>query len=288
MAEACRALTYISARDDNSVQAVCQMRVVPQLVELLKSTSTKILSPAIRTIANITKGNNTSQIQLILSCNVLPCLLELLDHGDEDIRKDVCRVIANITSVGEQIEAVIDAGIFPKLIERMQVLEDNIDKEEAVYPMYNTILNGNPSQVWYLRNVGVIPVLCRLLLSGNLHTALALDRLERMLRVIVSPTFNVETIMKSICDRYGMTASQDLGVLVYKQALDGLAIIVKGICDCGGIDTVQSLRKSCNSKISSCANLILVLAFGPHLLSEDPERVLSSLQYYHEILDIGK
>ena len=75
-----------------------------------------------------------------MSYNVLPCLFELLDHGDEDIRKDVCRVIANITSAGNQIQAMIDAGIFPKLIERMKVLEGDIDKEEAVYAMYNTLL----------------------------------------------------------------------------------------------------------------------------------------------------
>lgn len=69
---------------------------MPQLVELLKCSFSKILSAAIRTIANITKGKNTSQIQLILSYNLLSFLLELLDHRDENIRQAVCNVIANL------------------------------------------------------------------------------------------------------------------------------------------------------------------------------------------------
>lgn len=224
-----------------------------------------------------------------MSYNVLEsCLLELFDHGDEDIRKDVCRVIANITSAGDQIQTMIDAGIFPKLIELI-TSEGNIDKEEAVCAVYNTILSGNPLQVWYLIHIRVIPVLCRLLLSSTLQTALALDRLERILRVIVAQTFErLETVVKRLCDCYDITTSQDLRILVYKQALNGLAITVKEICDCGGMETVQSLRHSCDSNVSSCANHIMDLVFGTHLISDDPERALPSIQYYHKILCIGK
>ncbi len=267
MAEVCRALTYISEMGDNGIQVLFQMRVVSQLVELLKSTSKNILFPAVRTIANITKGRNTSQIQLIMSYDVLTCLLELLDHGDGDIRKNVCHVISNIASAGDQIQAVIDAKIFPKLIELIAVSEGDIGKEEALCAVYNTIVYGNLSQVWYLIDVGIIPALfsvCvipaffRLLEIDIRDTAVvALEGLEKILRLNQS-------------------------------TLDKLQVIITRICDCGGIDALERVR-FCSCKLTNCASRIMDLIFDTHLLSlNDPKRAFAVVQYYRKMLGIGK
>ncbi len=257
--EVCDALSKVSAGNNDGIQTIVESGVVPQLVELLRSTSTKILSPTIRTIANITEGNNNaSQIQLIMRYDILPCLLELLDHGDEDIRRDVCSVISNLTRAGDHIQAVIDAGIFPKLIELIKSTEADIQRE-AVGAVYNTILYGNSSQVTYLIEVGVIPALCSLLQVNNIDLVqVALGALEKMLQVDVYQTF------------------------------DQLEAIVKAICNCDGMKTLPGLQKHEDNKISSCVTNIMESAFGTHLISDDAGRAFPAMQYYRKILGIGK
>ncbi len=251
VSEVCLALAYISEIGDNGIRVLLQIGVLPQLVHLLKSSSKNILVQAIRTIANITKGRNTSQIQLIMSYNVLPCLLELLGHGNGDIRKDVCRVISNIATAGDQIQAVIDAKIFPKLIELIAVSEGDIGKEEAVCAVYNAIVCGNLSQVWYLIDVGVIPALLSLLKIDNFCAAVvALEGLEKILRLNQS-------------------------------TLDEVQIIIKRICDCGGIEVLERVRFS-TIKLTRCAGRILNFIF------DNPKRALVVVQYFRKMFGTGK
>ena len=74
-------------------------------------------------------------MQVIINCGALPCLLQLLSAPKESIRKEVwtlpvypaviivtypqaCWTISNITAGNrQQIQAVIDANIFPVLID---------------------------------------------------------------------------------------------------------------------------------------------------------------------------
>lgn len=258
---ACSAFQNISARGETGIQAILEVGVVPKLIELLNHTSTKILAPAIRTVFNIINiKDSTSQTQLILSYNVLPCLLTLLNHQDKNIRMDLCQVISNIIA-NDQIQAVIDAGIFPKLFELLKA--PNVDiQEEAAYTICDTILHGNPSQVWYLIDEGVIPPLCNLLLPVNNIdlVEIVLEGLEKML----NKDYNV----------------------------DQLEIIVKEICNhCNGMKKLQKFLQEPqnNSNISNSVKNIIELAFGTHLISGDSiENPLASIRYYRNILSIGK
>ena len=57
---------------------------------------------------------------MILNCSVLPCLLSLLSGTSmkESVRKEACWTISNITAGNrQQIQAVIDANVFPVLID---------------------------------------------------------------------------------------------------------------------------------------------------------------------------
>lgn len=125
--------------------------------------------------------------------------------------------------------------------------------------MHNTTSYGTPFQVWYLIDVGVIPALCSLLQVNNVDLVqVALEALERMLYVNVYENFGK------------------------------LEIIVKGICECDGMKTLQELRKHEDNKIFSCVNNIIELAFGTHLISDNAETALPVIQYYRKILGIGK
>ena len=58
-------------------------------------------------------------LQVILNCSVMPCLLSLLSGNSikESVRKEACWTISNITAGNrQQIQAVIDANVFPVLI----------------------------------------------------------------------------------------------------------------------------------------------------------------------------
>ena len=56
---------------------------------------------------------------MILNCSAMPCLLSLLSGMSikESVRKEACWTISNITAGNrQQIQAVIDANVFPVLI----------------------------------------------------------------------------------------------------------------------------------------------------------------------------
>ena len=64
--------------------------------------------------------------------NVLHVLLKLLDNSKKRIRNEAARAVSNIAcGTRDQIQAVIDAGLVPKLIELHQTADDIIQKEAA-------------------------------------------------------------------------------------------------------------------------------------------------------------
>ena len=68
---------------------------------------------------NRTECTTTFSLQVILNCSVMPCLLSLLSGNSikESVRKEACWTISNITAGNrQQIQAVIDANVFPVLI----------------------------------------------------------------------------------------------------------------------------------------------------------------------------
>ncbi len=66
-----------------------------------------------------------------------------------------------LLGTAEQVQMVINAGVFPKLIELLSSSEFDIQKE-AAWAVSNATSGGTPEQILYLAQVGVIPPLCRL------------------------------------------------------------------------------------------------------------------------------
>lgn len=114
--------------------------------------------------------------QVILNCSALPCLLHLLSSPKESIKKEACWTVSNITAGNRaQIQVfccvisvcrgemksccslllttffcfcqnVIDANIFPVLIEILQKAEFRTRKE-AAWAITNATSGGTPSQI---------------------------------------------------------------------------------------------------------------------------------------------
>lgn len=155
---------------------------------------------------------------------------------------------------------MIDTGLFSKLFKLIEASQDNIGKEEAVCALYNSTLYSSPLQVRYLVDVGVIPALFNLLASYTCGPVVELLRILEVLEKILH---------------------------LNQSTLDKLQIM-KRICDCGGMDALQSLRKSFSRRVTSYANNLMEMIFDSHLLSDDPNETLRVQQYYLKILGIGK
>ncbi len=187
----------------------------------------------------MTATSDASQLQFILNDKVL-------DHPDKDIM-----IIA-----GDQIQAMIDGGIFPKLFEVLKEEQDTTNKDGACI-VYNSILYGNPEQVRYLMDEGVIAVLSTLLQVNDLEVVrIAVGGFEKILQRNKYDYDFLEGVVKILCEdnnnsdrpneRDGMTALKDLQIHNGKRYSDG-------------------------------AKSLIELMFGKYLISENPSNQLRFL-----------
>ncbi len=196
------------------------------MVVLVRSTSTiGILQGAVRTLSNIASDDERHTQAIIVT---LPSLLWLLDYPDKGIRKDVCRALFNIAAgTRKQIQAMIDAAIFPKLLELMKASDLEVQRE-AAESVYNAIVGGSEEQVWYLIHEDVIPVLCSLLYDNHLDL-LVMEALSKILKV-------------------GKKRGR-------------LEDVIHMVLDCNGKEKLTKLRNHKNSEISTCSKDILKTFF---------------------------
>ena len=93
--------------------------MVPRLVELLGSNEPSVLTPDLRAIGNIVTGDDM-QTQTVLDTGALQAFSYLLRHPKASLQKEAAWTLSNITAGNRaQIQAVIDAGLVPYLIELM-------------------------------------------------------------------------------------------------------------------------------------------------------------------------
>lgn len=172
--------------------------LVPRLVELLSHLSWRVTKPALRTIGNIVcaectddsaavginGGTTTDYTEVILECNAVPKLKELITHTNREIQKEACWTLSNIAAgTVDQIQAVIDAGCIPPLVQLVQ--DPKTDQEvrsEACWVVLNATSCGSDAQIEGLVDEGCVSVL-GVLLSEASMVMMALEGLERVLQV---------------------------------------------------------------------------------------------------------
>ncbi|XP_047330906.1 importin subunit alpha-1a-like [Impatiens glandulifera] len=184
LTDACWALSYLSDGTNDKIQIVIEAGVCRRLVELLLHPSPSVIVPALRTVGNIVTGDDI-QTQSIIEHGALPCLLSLMAHNHKkSIKKEACWAISNITAgSSEQIQAVIDAGIFGPLINLLQTAEFDI-KKEAAWAITNATSGGSHEQIRYLVSEKCIKPMCDMLVCPDATIiTLCLEGLENILKV---------------------------------------------------------------------------------------------------------
>jgi len=163
--------------------------LVPRLVELLLHPSWRVTKPALRAIGNIvcaecSDNDATDYTEVILDCNAVPRLQELITHSNREIQKEACWTLSNIAAgTIEQIQAVIDSGAIPPLVELVQNKRtDQEVRSEACWVVLNATSCGSDSQIEVLVDEGCVAVLGVLLSEANM-VMMALEGLERVLQV---------------------------------------------------------------------------------------------------------
>jgi len=159
-----------------------QKTIVMKLVELLDHPTVAVQTPIVRTLGNVLTGDE-EQTEVIISCGILPCFTKLFEHPKSGMRKEVMWALSNITAGRLQIQAVIDAEIFPKLFSMLSPRNGeavNV-KDEIYYVCKNALQGGNGFQIQYLMDQGVIQQLCDALDVNSTVLTVLLDGLKALL-----------------------------------------------------------------------------------------------------------
>eukprot|EP01025_Chloroclados_australasicus_P032313 TRINITY_DN3275_c0_g1_i4.p1 TRINITY_DN3275_c0_g1~~TRINITY_DN3275_c0_g1_i4.p1 ORF type:complete len:549 (+),score=80.48 TRINITY_DN3275_c0_g1_i4:238-1647(+) len=182
--DSCWALSYLSDGTNDNIQEVIQSGICRKLVELLMHFQTSVLVPALRTVGNIVTGDDL-QTQVIINCGALSCFLHLLNTAyKKSIKKEACWAISNITAgTQNQIQAVIEAGLIPPLVQMLTFSELDI-KKEAAWAISNATQGGAPEQLEFLAGVGCIKPMCDLLACHDQKVIqVALDAIRNFLEL---------------------------------------------------------------------------------------------------------
>ena len=154
------ALSYISDGDNNRIQEVVNLNLIPSFVKMLNSDITQIIVPALRTLGNIVSGSD-SQTQTVVEANVLPALVTLLSHSKKNIRKESCWMLSNIAagSANQLAQLVGTPNLISKVLTQMSTAAEWDVRKEAVWVVSNIATGGNISYTSSLVEYGAIQVI---------------------------------------------------------------------------------------------------------------------------------
>jgi len=137
---------------------------MPAMLELLQTPLTQTRIETIRqgtwAFANLCRGKPAPALAVTISA--LPVVRHLIDSADAETVKDACWALSYISDgPNERIEAVLQAGVAPRLVELMQQ-----QGSAAQLPALRTagnIVTGTEQQTQLMIDVGVVPALRQLL-----------------------------------------------------------------------------------------------------------------------------
>ncbi|KAJ3439586.1 importin subunit alpha-4 [Anaeramoeba flamelloides] len=160
--EATTALGHLAEGSKQNIQLIIDHKIVPVLVDFLKSEDNIIKFPSLRCLGNLITGTE-EQIVAVLENGLIPYLVDFIQSKKIAIRKEACWILSNICACSAAAaQEVIKEGALPHLID---ILENDINQiiKEVCYVISNMIHSAKVAQCRYIASQGIIPIITRLL-----------------------------------------------------------------------------------------------------------------------------
>lgn len=182
--DACWAVSYLTDGPDAQIQLAVDSGVLPFVLNMLRETDS-MTAPALRVLGNMATGND-DLTQKVIELGTLQEIGPLTERAkSQTIVKECCWLVSNvIAGTQPQIQAVLDAGILPLIIEVL--LNGEFKSQfEASWAIANLAQGGTSQQILTLWHDGAVPVLCSLLKSKNIDMlSNTLEALHALLTVV--------------------------------------------------------------------------------------------------------
>jgi len=130
-------LSYISDGTSDDIQEALNLMISDRLVELMSHAAPAVITPALRTAANLVTGSD-EQTDQFLASKPWEALKMLLSHTKSKIRQESSWMISNICAgTTAQIQQVFDTGVFDAMLPLIRDQQMAVRKEVA-FAMANT------------------------------------------------------------------------------------------------------------------------------------------------------
>jgi len=239
LSDICWALSYISDEDDEGrgTQAIIEGQFCRRLADLLQHKNPLVKIPALKTIGNLTAGDDL-QTQKVIGSGALLGLHILLQNDRPVIRKDACFAVSNILAGHpDQVRNVIEQGILSELI-HIVVNDVYPVQVEACFALANATNCSSVEIVSELvERFTIIDCLCEMLQCPDVAA--------------------VEVVLE------GLHNILEVGQKMAEESGDGVNRYVHALESCGGVRGLQTLcHESTNPEIVKATEVLYETFIG--------------------------